>query len=596
MNFQSSALHQLGRLQRTPFAVHVAEMRGHMTHKDRTSLIQQVQPIDYSANLAAHAELLSRFFGVLFDPRDTVHIYPLLRDCEERLEQSDTESDYLRRMGKTVSRRPTSLVTRTLAELHELNRDGYDIFFCINPLNHPRRCQKAVVKARNILIEMDHADLDVQRQLLARFRPCIKTAVYSGGRSLHMIVGIDQPIWNPHRVGRIAVPKLKRGHTSARWPQYLDLAERWVTRFAVLGQSVDRKAARDYSRLSRVPGFLHVGTGNLSVLEHLDTKSCWDWRSEHDDEDLPSMDEESARIEMLEASIPDTDRDRIDGRDVLFPNGNADDIIKPRHRGGLTKPATAHAKAVDQIPSPLGQAPESGGTSGRVGRVCDSSTTIVVQRGSRRSFLDDVRDFQALSLNGLPGRGTRMKLHKIAFTAARVFGWSDDDLSSRWADVIRRNVTATDKTVEESVESILGDWRANCGYDLYLPNLTTLPALTETHVGILADRLAYLQCPDIQKSLRIITRVVLPLIQTVPHQCQTGLVNVLSRRLRDAVNCDGDRTYSAVWTWMQAVGIATCTNASFVAGHRARTYRLNIPLIIWLCGYTTQELDWSVAA
>lgn len=556
--------------------------------------------IDYSTDLPAHAEMLKEFFSALFDPRDTAYIYPRLRPHSPLTIRSGLNPDELPTEGRVVSRRPSSMNTKTLARLHELNATGYDIYFCINPLIHPRRCQKGVVLARNILVEMDESDMDTQMEMLERFKSNIVSATYSGGRSLHMIVRLNPPLWNPNRVGRMMVPWLKEGETSARWPQYVDLANRWISRFGMLGQTIDTRAAKDYARLSRVPGFLHAGTGVVSTLEHLDRNMSWDWKNEVDAEynqDCEPTDEElEERHQMQEAGLSEYDRDRICGRDVLFPEIVNAQSSNPRPMGG----DNGKKEGVNGVSGAEGKAlkpsPRLGGTEGLIGLNINTSGTSVVHTSPQRSFLDDIDDYERLIKAGLPGRGTRMKMHKVMFSVARIFNWSEELMESEWREIIDANPKpkGTDKDVDEAVKSLLGDWRANKKYVLYLPDLRGLPDIDGERAKILEARLVGRGCKESRKAARIVAKVILPLIKSLPRQCRLGTVGIQSRALREATHIRGhSRGYKDLWDWMQKVGIVACKNDEYVPKIRTRQYRINIPLVLWLCGFRTEELVWS---
>lgn len=554
---------------------------------------------DYSTNLHAHAVMLKEFFSAPFGPKDTVYIYPRLRPDSPLTIRSGLIADELPSEGRVVSRRPSSTTTKTLARLHELNAMGYDIYYCINPLICPRRCQKGVLMARNILIEMDHSDMATQMEMLERFKPNIVSAVRSGGKSLHMIVKLNPPLWNPNRVGRMMVSRLKEGETSARWPQYVDLANRWIARFGMLGHTIDPRAAKDYARLSRVPGFRHAGTGVVSTLEYIDRNMSWDWKNEVDTEANQiceiSAEELDLRCEMLEAGLSESDRGELCGRDVLFPEiaVSQSSILRPM-RGckgkmeGVTHFSMAEGRTLEPSPS-------LGGTEGLIGLYKNTSRTSVVRTSPRKSFLDDIEDYAGMIRTGLPGRGTRMKYHKAMFTVARIFNWTEERMETDWRHIIEKNPEGTDKNPDEAVASLLGDWRANMGYSLFLPDVRKLPEFDPGKMGALETRLVGMGCREPRKAARIITRVILPFIKSLPRQCRQGTVGIQSTDLRNAAHIRGhSRGYKDLWDWMQKVGIVTCKNTDYVPDSRTRQYGVNTPLILWLCGYRAEDLEWSL--
>ncbi len=550
----------------------------------------------YANDLQSHARLLKDFFSALFGPNDTVYIYPRLRPGSPLTIRSGLIADELPTEGRVVSRKPSSTNTKTLARLHELNAQGYDIYFCVNPLIHPRRCQKGVVLARNILIEMDHSEMETQREMLERFKSNIVSAACSGRRSLHMIVKMNPPLWNPNLVGRMMVSKLKKGETSARWPQYVDLANRWIARLEMLGHAIDNRVAKDYSRLSRVPGFLHAGAGMVSILEHLDAGASWDWKAEVEEDaeaEEPTEEEMEAYFETREAEVPESVKDRIWGRDVLFPDVSisqestvkCESISQKQNSICLfRKKAESFEESINLKESNL-----------NIRDLINTSTTNVVRNQFQKSFLDEIEEYERLKQTGLPGRGTRMIFHKVVFTAARVFGWDEEQLKEEWRGVIEANLKATDKRVDEAVESIMGDWHANKKFKIYIPNLARLPEMIPSRATMLEKRLGHMGCREPKKGGRIIQRVLLPTIQSLPGQCGQGKVGIQSTRLQSAVHARGEsRGYRSTWEWMQESKIVECTDLKYQRGRQTRTYWINIPLVLWLCGYRTDELDWSV--
>ena len=203
--------------------------------------MEQIQT-DYSADLGAHAELLKEFFRVLFDPEDIVLLVAGLGD-EKHEALCECLGDWPQKIGgrKTtyfseklgriqpfhflkpfiVSQAP--IAAGDLAALHEINRQGYGVFFAVNPMSCGRRCQKTVTMAKHILIESDKNDIDAQLRFLEKYEANIVSAVHSGGKSLHCLVRIS-----PHdRIrglsghGRPSVypraPRRLRGPNTGKW-------------------------------------------------------------------------------------------------------------------------------------------------------------------------------------------------------------------------------------------------------------------------------------------------------------------------------------------------------------------------------------------
>lgn len=70
-----------------------------------------------------------------------------------------------------------------------------DNYFCINPLNGTRRDSNVAV-FRNILIEMDKGGLDEQWKVIIDSKVPFSTIVFSGKKSLHVIISLETPLTN----------------------------------------------------------------------------------------------------------------------------------------------------------------------------------------------------------------------------------------------------------------------------------------------------------------------------------------------------------------------------------------------------------------
>ncbi len=132
-------------------------------------------------------------------------------------------------------------------------------FFCINPLlidrdleppewGHPdvgRRAGVNVTTFRSFLIECDKGSLDEQREYIDRLQIPYCMATYSGSKSIHFVVSLQNDV------------------TSEEW---VAAAER----LAVLIKGADRKALTDRVRFSRMPSHIRKDKGREQSLVFLD--------------------------------------------------------------------------------------------------------------------------------------------------------------------------------------------------------------------------------------------------------------------------------------------------------------------------------------
>lgn len=527
--------------------------------------MEQIQT-DYSADLDAHVELLTQFFRVLFDSEDIVLIVAGLGD-EKHKALCECLGDWPEEVGgrkttyfdsdlgryqpfhflKPFIVTQTSIAAGDLAALHEINRQGYDIFFAINPMSCGRRCQQTVTMARHILIESDENDIDTQLRFFKEYESNIVSAVHSGGKSLHCLVRLSPPRSHPGVVGAWTAFRLPRGATKATWAEYRQMGNYWIAEAKIHGIEIDAGAAHDHARVSRVPGFLHGKTGRVAEVIRLNPSASWDWRVT--DLSIFNIHSDSFSFSSLKPKTKP------------FPDPSEE---KKKRRNTTTTNVVRNFKKTDSSPS------------------------------SRTSFLDSIEAFEILRKNGLPGRHVRRKMHKVLFETARVFDWQRARTAEEWTSVIRKNPQATVETVESAVEDMLREMDAVDGISIYLPDLTKLPELDKTKMEVMESRFVGMGCKAPMKAARIVARVILPLVKRLPRQCLMGIAGIQSRELRNAAHIRGhSRAYMDLWEWMQSIGIARCMRCDYAPLGRTRQYAINVPMVLWLCGFRTEELDWA---
>lgn len=125
-------------------------------------------------------------------------------------------------------------------------------FFSINPMKD-KRLDINVTAYRNILIEMDNGTLEEQKKILDTVP--FSTLVYSGGKSLHAIISLEEPL------------------TSRE--QYDDL----VRAIYIKVPECD-KSAKNPSRFSRVPDFIRdngVTQDLIAVRNRVKNDTVYEW-------------------------------------------------------------------------------------------------------------------------------------------------------------------------------------------------------------------------------------------------------------------------------------------------------------------------------
>lgn len=141
------------------------------------------------------------------------------------------------------------------------NEDDLPEFFCINPLDpsqdhnptkpyhakdKPRRADHNVIKYRSFLIEMDKIGLTQQKDHIAAINMPYSTVCYSGNKSYHFIICLDEPCIDE--------------------TEYRDYAIR-IQR--AVGLNLVDKSTKNPSRLSRYPGAFRADTERCQVLKYV---------------------------------------------------------------------------------------------------------------------------------------------------------------------------------------------------------------------------------------------------------------------------------------------------------------------------------------
>jgi len=133
---------------------------------------------------------------------------------------------------------------------YELKSLDSSEFFCINPLrNLQSRKNEDVVVYRNFLFEFDNAPLETQVaaiSLLENNNIPIRTAVFSGSKSLHLIVSLADTLTMDYKSAWVALT---------------------AEILALTGLQAD-EACKNPARLSRLAGHVRESTGKLQELVH----------------------------------------------------------------------------------------------------------------------------------------------------------------------------------------------------------------------------------------------------------------------------------------------------------------------------------------
>lgn len=91
-------------------------------------------------------------------------------------------------------------------------------------------------------------------------------------------------------------------------------------------------------------------------------------------------------------------------------------------------------------------------------------------------------------------------------------------------------------------------------------------------------------------AVRVMAEVVLPKLAAVPGQCKAGRAGILARDMQD--RCVR-RRWGPVRDWLLGNGVLKLTGRHSVRLGRTRTYRVNVPIVLWLLGCRREDLAWT---
>ncbi len=413
-----------------------------------------------------HAEMLAEFFTTLFGPDERVHIFPMLaggrdkfmekiNDIDEYVggkqvkywgydwEDNNSETMNIQKwvpikVTKPFSRKASSKSTKIIPHLRALSDLGYDMFFCINPLSCQNRCQLTVQKASHILLECDAPDIPVENQfeLLMKHKDVFASITFSGSKSLHALLQIDPPLWNPNRLKWQQLRYIDKNKKTPDWTEYLEISQYLIDQLAKDGLPVDRPAANDYTRLSRLPGYLNWKTGNLSEIRYLNPKALFSvdcyksdmaWDNDFGSFCMPN----DVPNDVLEADILDND--------VLFK-----DIIPISVSGNESENGLSGLRG--------------GGLVKRKRKVNTATTNVMHIRNpksQKKTFLDDLKQYDNLKINGIQSRHMRLNLHPIMFRVSRLLGMTEDEMIGEWRNIVSINPCNIGFSVDKAIEDFM---------------------------------------------------------------------------------------------------------------------------------------------
>lgn len=176
--------------------------------------------------------------------------------------------------GSVFENKVVSVFGRSLAE------ELAEAFFTANPINSqvnfnkkydplvPRRSDINVTKFRNFLFEMDSINLEDQMKLLKECEISWGTITFSGSKSLHAILSLQDPLnLDPHEKNSVQEYK----DTWKKIAAYLN-SKAFELGICKKNQLVIDASCKNPSRFTRYPNFLRPETGMVQKVEYIGSR------------------------------------------------------------------------------------------------------------------------------------------------------------------------------------------------------------------------------------------------------------------------------------------------------------------------------------
>jgi hypothetical protein len=215
-------------------------------------------------------------------------------------------------------------------------------------------------------------------------------------------------------------------------------------------------------------------------------------------------------------------------------------------------------------------------------------------RRPKRTFLDDLDEYERLTREGIPGRHQRNDIHEVMFTVMRVRRWSVGQLKTAWKDILSIHPENIGCGIEYGVEDIVRHWEdlKNKPDWIWHPDPYTLPDLSQERIRAMKGRLQERGCREPNAAAKIIARVLYPACQRCPAACREGRAALQSKDIQRA--CNGRGSVPAM-EWLREETFLARVHASYIPGHRSMLYFVNQPLVLHYLGFRTEELGWLPA-
>lgn len=531
---------------------------------------------------------LEHFVERLYHKGERVYLYPLMNN-EVMEEYRRTKKPYPQYIGKIqISKYPpidskwfppkqalpplsTSIGSRlfhkTVEKLEKLNEMGYDIYFTVNPLVYKKRVKETVKEIRYLVIESDKLSLEAQKVFMEMIKPNLRTAVYTGNKSIHMYLPLVKPIKNPHciypknKAVIRTINNLLPDRPNIEIPAFDEVIAGCKKFLSSYNYLFDPQVLSNFAGLVRLPFFTHNKTGKKAdvLFENIDPNIGYV-------SDLGSF-----GCELLDINKNCLDNCKIQGCASDGPRGMEGVCSVTSGPVESMVPSVNNCEDTRPVKEPL---------------------TTHIQKSAR--YLEDLRIYSELKKSGIPRRRLRRQLHKVMFTVARLFDWTEKKLLDEWEQILKINPNNIGLSVEDAIADLKNEWGkiGNKPFKFRLPVAKDLPEIDEERKKMLRERLKQVNCLTVKTVSNLIIEILYPAVRKAIVPCINGKVSLRAKTMWNA--CNGWK-YRDALEWLDENNIMRLRNSSYVPGKRSRLYFVNPHLVLFLMGFEAKELTWSKA-
>jgi len=475
--------------------------------------------------MSKKAERLMAFLKLLYRENERVFFFPLMHDPVLN-EYTATKKPYPAQIGRIcISKYPSSskwhppakalnpisasvgsrTFHKTFDYLNQINELGYDIYLTPNPLTYKRRVKETVREIRYIVLESDDISIEAQQAFLEMIKPNVRVAVFTGNRSIHCYIPLTHPIRNHECLYANQYKRIQHlpdNSPDIVIPDFNEVVEGF--KMFLSGHNYPYcESLRSFWGLTRCPYFINHKSGV----------------------------EADVIYESNATNIGYINDFGVSGHELLEIN-EVGRVKWERYKGLEPGSVYHYCNQVEPMVHSLDNSPPQ--KEPKAERL--SQETNDAKPGGQ--FLRDLNAYEELKISGIPKRGVRISLHKVMFTATRLFDWNDDKLGLEWRNIVSINPRNIGFGIDDAVDDLLREWdiEKNRTFRFWTPAQATLPDASTTHKDNVRIKLNAWGCKKARSASNLIIKLLYPTIRKALVPCLRGTVAIQAKEIWKACN------------------------------------------------------------